>query len=119
MICLWRPRLIFLAVVEHRLIPARVRSQWNRLKRKGLAFYLGSGLPMTPLMLVMLVLVSLVCGVLLLLFLPLLLPSLKGSLIAVGRLGACFLLVWDGFMHLVVLYGYQGADTDAEQLAFH
>ena len=27
----------FLAVVEHRLIPARVRSEWARLKAKGLA----------------------------------------------------------------------------------
>ena len=27
----------FLAVVEHRLIPARVRSEWSRLKRKDLA----------------------------------------------------------------------------------
>ena len=27
----------FLAVVEHRLIPSRVRSQWTRLKSKGLA----------------------------------------------------------------------------------
>ena len=27
----------FLAVVEHRLIPVRVRSEWARLRRKGLA----------------------------------------------------------------------------------
>ena len=27
----------FFAVVEHRLIPARVRSEWDRLRRKGLA----------------------------------------------------------------------------------
>ena len=27
----------FLAVVEHRLIPARVRSEWARLKGKGVA----------------------------------------------------------------------------------
>ena len=27
----------FLAVVEHRLIPARVRSEWARLRSKGLA----------------------------------------------------------------------------------
>ena len=27
----------FLAIVEHRLIPARVRSEWDRLRRKGLA----------------------------------------------------------------------------------
>ena len=38
-------------------------------------------------------------------------------MIAVGRFGAGFQLVDGRFMHLVVLYGYQGADTDAEQLA--
>ena len=27
----------FLAVVEHRLIPARVRSEWSRLKKKDLS----------------------------------------------------------------------------------
>ena len=27
----------FFAFVEHRLIPARVRSEWTRLRRKGLA----------------------------------------------------------------------------------
>ena len=30
-------RIDFLAVVEHRLIPARVRSEWARLKSKGVA----------------------------------------------------------------------------------
>ena len=30
-------RVDFLAVVEHRLIPARARSECNRLRRKGLA----------------------------------------------------------------------------------
>ena len=29
----------FLAVVEHRLIPARVRSEWARLREKGLASF--------------------------------------------------------------------------------
>ena len=31
----------FLAVVEHRLIPARVRSEWSRLKGKGLSSICG------------------------------------------------------------------------------
>ena len=35
----------FLAVVEHRLIPAGVRSEWARLRKKGLAFCLGSSQP--------------------------------------------------------------------------
>ena len=35
-----------------------------------------------------------------------------------GRAVRCMLPLGSGrFMHLVVLYGYQGADTDAEQLA--
>ena len=35
-----------------------------------------------------------------------------------GRAIRCMLPLGAGrFMHLVVLYGYQGADTDAEQLA--
>ena len=33
----WRLKVDFLAVVEHRLIPARVLSEWDRLRRKGLA----------------------------------------------------------------------------------
>ena len=33
----WDAGVDFLAVVEHRLIPARVRSEWARLRRKGLA----------------------------------------------------------------------------------
>ena len=67
----------FLAVAEHRLIPA------PGLRGKGsLLFGL---LPLRiPPMLVML----LECGVLLLLFLPLLLPSFRGSSIAVGWFGA-------------------------------
>ena len=35
-------RAEFLAVVEHRLISARVRSEWARLKSKGLCIYLGT-----------------------------------------------------------------------------
>ena len=34
-----------------------------------------------------------------------------------GWLGVCFLLDSGRFLHLVVLYGFQGADIDAEQLA--
>ena len=35
----------FLAVVEHRLIPARVRSEWDQLRRKGLGSCLSGFLP--------------------------------------------------------------------------
>ena len=71
------------------MIPVRVRSEWSRLRGKGLSSIwapasqesshvgnAGVGVKGAPL-----------------LFLPLLLPSLRGSLIAVGRLGVCFLLV--------------------------
>ena len=34
-----------LAVVGHRLIPARFRSEWARLWEKGVGFHLGSSLP--------------------------------------------------------------------------
>ena len=87
--------LDFLAVTEHRLIPARVRSEWARLKREGVASiwapasqdssHVGNagvgvismqGAPFA--------------------LLPLLLPSFRGFLIAVGRFGACFLLVLVG-----------------------
>ena len=40
-----RPRLIFLAVVEHRLMSASVRSEWVRLKGKGMGLCLGSCFP--------------------------------------------------------------------------
>ena len=106
----------FLAVVEHRLIPARARSEWDRLRRKGLASvwapacqdfsHVGNA----------------GVGVV----------SLRGALVALpsfatsqfrsffdsGRAVRCMLPLGAGrFMHLCVLYGYQGADTDAEQLA--
>ena len=106
----------FLAVAEHRLIPARVRSEWSRLQGKGLAsiWALPAKVPFS--MLVMLGLVSLACGVLFLLFLPLLLPQFW-RFFDCGRAARCVLPLGFGkFMHLVVLYGYQGADTDAEQL---
>ena len=98
----------FLAVVENRLIPARVRSEWARLKGKGLASIWAPA-----------------CqdsshdgnagvGVI----------SMRGALVALpifaaaqrffdyGRAVRCMLPLGFGrFMRLVVLYGYQGADT--------
>ena len=73
------------------MIPARVRSEWSRLGIKGLSSvwapasqdssHVGNaGVGVVSL------------RVLPLLFLPLLLPNLRGSLIAVGWLGVCFLL---------------------------
>ena len=69
------------------------------------------------LMLVMLGLVSLVCVVLLFRCLLLLLLSF-GVFFDCGRAVRCVLPLGGGrVMHLVVLYGYQGADRDPEQLA--
>ena len=68
-------------------------------------------------MLVMLALGLSVCEVLLMLCLRWPLPSFSVSLIAAVRLGAWYLWVVVGFMHLVVLHGYQDADVDAEQHA--
>ena len=106
----------FLAVAEHRLIPARVRSKWSRLRGKGFSSiwapasqdsshvgYAG-------------------VGVVDLRGAPLALPTFATaqfkSFFDCGRAVRCMLPLASGrFMHLFVLYGYQGADADAEQLA--
>ena len=95
------------------MIPARVRCEWARLKSKGVASvwapasqdssHVGNA------------------GVGINSF-PLSLPAsgtvrLK-SFFDSGRVVRCTLPLGAGrFMHLVVLYGYQGAVTDPEQLA--
>ena len=86
----------FLVVAEHRLIPARVRSEWDRLRRKGLASvwaptcqdssHVGNA----------------GVGVICMGEAPVALPSFATSqfkncfLIAVGRFVACYLLVLVG-----------------------
>ena len=106
----------FLAVAEHRLIPARVRSEWSRLKGRGLSSiwapasqdssHVGNA----------------GVGVVSLRGAPLALPTFATaqfkSFFDCGRAVRCLLSLASGrFLHLFVLYGYQGADTDAEQLA--
>ena len=106
----------FLAVAEHRLLPSRVRSEWSRLKGKGLSSvwapasqdfsYVGNA----------------GVGVVSMRGAPLALPTFATAQLKrffdYGRAVRCMLPLGLGrFMHLVVLYGYQGADTDAEQLA--
>ena len=106
----------FLAVAEHRLIPARVRSEWSRLKGKGLSSiwapasqdssHVGNA----------------GVGVVSLRGAPLALPTFVTaqfkSFFDCGRAVRCLLPLASGrFLHLCVLYGYQGADTDPEQLA--
>ena len=108
--------LDFLAVTERRLIPARVRSEWARLRSKGVASiwapasqdssHVGNA----------------GVGVVSLKGAPLSLPTsatvqFKGFFDC-GRVVRCTLPLGAGrFMHLVVLYGYQEADSDLEQLA--
>ena len=99
-----------------RLIPASVRSEWSRLRGKGLSsiwapasqisFHVGNaGVRVVSL-----------CGA------PLALPTFAiaqfKSFFDCGRAVRCLLPLASGrFMHFIVLYGYQGADADAEQLA--
>ena len=111
----------FLAIAEHRLIPAReflFGVGWPRHPGPGSSIMLEAGLFMVILlMLVVRGLASVVCVTLSLLCLPLLLLSLSLSLTAVGLSGVCFLLGLVGLCTCLFFYGYQGADADAEQLA--
>ena len=106
----------FLALVEHWLIPARVRSEWSRLRVKGLSSvwspasqdssHVGNA----------------GVGVVSLRGAPLALPTFATAqfkrFFDCGQVVRCTLPLGLGrFMHLVVLYGFQGADADAEQLA--
>ena len=106
----------FLAVAEHRLIPARVRSEWSRLRGKGLSSiwapasqdssHVGNA----------------GVGVVSLRGAPLALPTFATaqfkSFFDCGRAVRCMLRLASGrFMHLFVLYGNQGADAAADQLA--
>ena len=106
----------FLAVVEHRPVPARVRSEWARLRARGASSvwspasqessHVGHG----------------GVGVVSLKGAPLSLPASATSqfrrFFDCGRALRCVLPIASGrFLHLVVLYGYHGADRDAEQLS--
>ena len=109
-------RVDFLAVVEHRLIPARVRSEWDRLKRKGLASVWAPACQDSSHV------GNAGVGVICMRGAPVALNTFATAqfkrFFDCGRAVRCLLPLGAGrFMHLVVLYGYQGADTDAEQLA--
>ena len=106
----------FLAVVEHRLVPARVRGEWARLRTRGASSvwspasqessHVGHG----------------GVGVVSLKGAPLSLPASATAqfrrFFDCGRALRCVLPIASGrFLHLVVLYGYHGADRDAEQLS--
>ena len=106
----------FLAVSEQRLIPARVRSEWAGLRRKGihsvwaLASQDGSHVGHAGV------------GVVSLKGAPVSMPSFATSafrrFFELCRLVRCVLSLGNGrVMHLVVVYGYQGADDDSEKLS--
>ena len=106
----------FLAVVEHRVIPTRVRSEWARLKVKGLASIWAPACQESSHV------GNAGVGVISIKGAPLALPTFVTSLFKrffdCGRAVRCRLpLVFGRFVHLVVLYGCQGADSDPEQLA--
>ena len=106
----------FLAVAEHRLIPGRVRSEWSRLGGKGISSV------WAPASQVSSHVGNAGVGVVSLRGAPLALPTFATaqfkSSFDCGRVVRCLLPLASGrFLHLCVLYGYQGADTDAEQLA--
>ena len=105
----------FLAVVEHRLVPARARSEGKRLRGKGI------GSIWSPASQEFSLVGNAGVGVVSLRGAPLSLPTLATAgfarFFALGRAVRCLLPLGLGrFMHLVVLYGYHGADSDAECL---
>ena len=114
----WRSLMVLdtevdlLAVVEQRLIPAQVRSEWATLRWKGLAtvWVPASHVGHAGVGVVSLRGALFSCP-----------PSLLRSssvLFDCGRAIRCMLLLECGrFLHLVVLYGHQGADREAEKLA--
>ena len=109
-------KIDFLAVAEHRLILAIVRSEWVRLKSKGVtsiwapasqdSSHVGNA----------------GVGVVSMRRAPVSLPTFAAAqfkrFFDCCRAVRCMLPLGAGrFMHLSVLYGYQGADADPEQLA--
>ena len=96
-----------MAVVEHRLIPARVRGEWAGLRRKGLATVWAPASQDT----------SHVGHAGVLSLLTFATAQFKRFFLDCGRAVRCMLPLERGrFLHLVVLYGYQGADREAEKL---
>ena len=105
----------FLAVVEHRLIPARVRSEWARLRENRLAIIWAPASQESSHV------GDAGVGVISMRVAPVALPTFATAqfkrFFDCGRAIRCMLPLGAGrFMRLVVLYGHQGADTDAEQL---
>ena len=106
----------FLAVAEHRLIPARVRGEWSWLRRSAVSSIWAPACQETSHV------GNAGAGVVSSKGAPLSLPSFATA--QFQRFFDCGRAVWcllplgrNRFLNLVVLCGYQGADADAEQLA--
>ena len=105
----------FLAVVEHMLIPARVRSEWSRLGGKGIASIWAPACQDTSHV------GNTGVGVVSLKGAPVLMPTFATAyfqrFIDCGRAIRRLLPIGGGrFLNLVLPYGYQVFDDDAEQL---
>ena len=107
--------LIFVAVVEHRLVPARARSEGKRLLLAGVrsvwapACLEGGHVGHAGV------------GVVSLRDAPISLPTFAtfgfSEFFHLGRVLRCLLPISGGrVIHLVVVYGFQGASTDSEKL---
>ena len=106
----------FLAVVEHRFIPAKVRGEWSRLRRGGVSSIWAPACQDTSHV------GNAGVGVVSLKNAPLALPTFATAqfqrFFDCGRAVRCLRPLGSGrFLNLVVLCGYQGSDTDAEQQA--
>ena len=105
----------FLAVVEHRLVPARARSECRRLRGKGISsIWSPASQEFSPVG-------NAGVGVVALKGAPLAVPTFATSgfqrFYSLGRALRCVLPLGLGrFMHLVVLYGYHGSDSESECL---
>ena len=105
----------FLCVTEHRLVSARARSEWKRLRDKSISSIWSppsQGLSVVG---------NAGVGVVSLKVAPLALPTFATPgfqrFFGLGRAVRCLVpLGCRRFMHLVVLYGYFGADSCAEKL---
>ena len=105
----------FLAVAEYRLIPARVRSEWSRLRRTGLSSVWAPACKDSSH-------VDNARSVISMRSAPLALPTFATAqfkrFFDCGRAVRCIASSWFWEVHAFgCLVRYQGADTDAEQLA--
>ena len=105
----------FLCVTEHRLVSARARSEWRRLRDRSIPSFWSPASQESS------VVGNAGVGVLSLKGAPLALPTFATPgferFFGLGRAVRCLVpLGCRRFMHLVVLYGYFGSDSCAEKL---